>query len=82
MAQRLGWPHSGHCAGSGGSGRLLSCRFMAIAIVLQVLAAQNDLGFSQLKGDVKRFFLRHTAASTAVKALLLVGLASAGAVMA
>ena len=55
---------------------------MATAIVLQVLAAQNDLGFSQLKGDVKRFFLRHTAASTAVKALLLVGLASAGAVMA
>ena len=70
MAQRLGCPHSGHCAGSGGPGRLLSCRFMATAIVLQVLAAQSDNGFSQPKEGVMRF-LKHTAASKAIKPLLL-----------
>lgn len=52
MAQRLGWLHSGHWAGAASSGGLLSCRFMATAIVLQLVAAQNERGSNHHEGDV------------------------------
>ena len=59
-------------------GRLMSCRFMSTAIVLQVIALQNANSFNQPEGDAMTF-LKNTAANKAVKALLLVGLVSAGA---